>query len=638
MLEWLRAGPVAPQPADPRFRLSTGAWMDILLSCRDLARSYGLRTLFRGITFGLFEGERTGLIGPNGAGKSTLLRILAGLETPDAGELTLRRGLTLGYVPQEDLLNGEQTVEQSLVAALPGDLDVHERHTQAAILLGKIGFPDPDQPVGSLSGGWQKRLALGRQLIRKPDLLLLDEPTNHLDVEGICWLEQLLTEGRFACLMVSHDRRFLENVANRVVELSRAYPDGFLSFNGAYSDFLRKREEFMAAQASREQSVAGKVRREIEWLQRKAKARTTKARARIDEAGRLMEELAELKVRNAQQVTAQIDFSGTQRQSRKLITANGVAKRLGGRLLFSEVHFTLGPGSRLGLLGPNGSGKTTLLRLITGQAAPDSGDIWRADDLRIVAFDQNREQLDKTQTLRRTLAGNSDVVFFNGGTLHITAYARRFLFGPHQLDMPVGEMSGGEQARILIARLMLRPADVLVLDEPTNDLDIPTLDVLEESLQEFPGALVLVTHDRYLLERISTELLALEGDGRVGRYTDLSQWEYAREQAADRDAARSAPRKAASPRRRAPAAPVKGLNWAEEQELDQMEARITAAESALEACAREVADPAVMADHLRLGEACDRLHQAQGEVDALYARWTELEAKRDAGNSSSGDR
>ncbi len=604
--------------------------MDILFSCRELTKAYGLHTLFKGITLGLFEGQRIGLIGPNGSGKSTLLRILAGIETADSGELISRRGLRPGYVAQEDVLDGEQTVEQSLTSVIEGHVDEHDRPTQAAIMLSKVGLPDGGQKVSSLSGGWMKRLAIARQLIRQPDLLLLDEPTNHLDVEGICWLEEVLKDAPFACLIVSHDRCFLENVTNRVIELSRAYPDGFLSSNGAYTDFLRTREDFLEAQASRERSLAGKVRREIEWLKRGAKARTTKAKGRIDEAGRMMDELAELKVRNAQQVAAQIDFSGTDRKTRKLLEAKKVGKSLGGKLLFSNVEFILGPGTKLGLLGPNGSGKTTLLRLITGELAPDSGEIWRAEGVRVVAFGQNREQLERTQTLRETLAGKSDVVSYRGGTMHIVAYARRFLFRPDQLDMPVGQMSGGEQARILIARLMLEPADVLILDEPTNDLDIPTLDVLEESLQEFPGALVLVTHDRYLLDRLSTELLALDGNGHANPYAELAQWERAREKAAAQAAAAVAPKKPAAPRPRRTPTPVKGLTWREEKELDEMEQRITAAESEVERWQQQVADPAVMADHVRLRELCDKLHVAQAQVDALYARWTELEAKRDA--------
>jgi ATP-binding cassette subfamily F protein uup len=604
--------------------------MDILLSCRDLTKSYSLRLLFKGITLGLFKGQRTGLIGPNGSGKSTFLRILAGLEAADGGEITARRGLVFGYVAQEDNLDRGLTVSQCLGSALDEHAEEHRRQTEAAIMLSRVGFTDPDQQVGTLSGGWMKRLAIARELMRRPDLLLLDEPTNHLDVEGISWLEQLLREAPFACLLVSHDRRFLETVTNRVIELSRAYPDGFLSSEGAYSDFLQTREAFLEAQQSRERSLAGKVRREIEWLKRGAKARTTKAKGRIDEAGRMMDELAELKVRNAQQVAAQIDFAATDRRTRKMLELKRAGKSLGGRALFGGLDLVLGPGTRLGLLGPNGSGKTTLIRVITGELEPDAGEVWRADGLRVVCFGQNREQLTRSQTLRAALAGDRDVVSYRGGTMHVTAYARRFLFRTDQLDMPVGEMSGGEQARILIARLMLQPADVLVLDEPTNDLDIPTLDVMEESLSEFPGALVLVTHDRYLLDRLSTGLLALDGAGHAHFYAELAQWERGREEAARAAATAPAePRAAPAPRRRrAPAPADQGLSWVEEQELAGMEAQITAAETELHAWQARVGDPEAVADHVRMRECCDRMHEAQVRVDALYARWAELESKR----------
>ena len=600
--------------------------MEILLSCRDLSKSYGLRVLFNGITLGLFKGERTGLIGPNGSGKSTLLRILTGLETPDAGELSARRGLRMGYVAQEDNFDKSQTVEQSLMSVIDDDVDDHEREIQAGIMLSRVGLLQPDQQVGTLSGGWLKRLAIARQLILRPDLLLLAESTIQLDVEGIILLERLLTEAPFACLIVSHDRCFLQNVTNRVIELSRAYPDGFLSSNGAYTDFLQHREEFLEAQASRERSLAGKVRREIEWLQRGAKARTTKAKGRVDEAGRLIEELAELKVRNAQQVAAQIDFAATERKTKKLLRAKGVSKSLGGKPLFAKVDFTLNPGTKLGLLGENGSGKTTLLRLITGDLEPDAGELWRADGLRVVAFSQNREQLTRTQTLRQSLAQHGgDQVHYRGRVMHVTAYIRRFLFKPDQLDLPVGEMSGGEQARILIAKLMLQPADVLILDEPTNDLDIPTLDVLEESLAEFPGALILVTHDRYLLDRLSTELLAFDGKGGTNVYGELAQWERAR---AIAEAEAAAPVKKAKPSR--PARPqVKGLSWNERAELADMEETIAAAEGVVDTLQKKISDAGAPASHVHLNELCEELNTAQAHVEALYARWAELEQKRE---------
>ncbi|HEV2293961.1 MAG TPA: ABC-F family ATP-binding cassette domain-containing protein [Tepidisphaeraceae bacterium] len=605
--------------------------MAVLLSVQNLTKSFGPRLLFKGITLGLSDDQHTGLIGPNGSGKSTLLKILAGLVLPDEGEIVARRQLRAGYVAQEDVLEGSQTVEELLAGAIEhGHGDEHDRRVAANVMLGRIGFPDPQQRAESLSGGWRKRLAIARQLIREPELLLLDEPTNHLDLQGIIWLENLLKSAPFACLIVSHDRQFLENATNRTIELNRAYPQGFFSVDGSYSEFLQRREGFLEAQRSEQQSLASQVRREIEWLHRGAKARTTKAKGRIQQAERMMSDLADLKRRNATHGAAGIDFLASQRKTRKLLEAKHVAIARGGRTLFQDVNFVLAPGTKLGLLGPNGSGKTTLIKLLMGELKPDAGAIVVADELKVVTFDQNRAQLDKDQSLRAALSPKgSDTIIYRGGSMHITAWARRFLFRTEQLDMPVGEMSGGEQARILIARLMLHPADVLILDEPTNDLDIPTLDVLEESLEDFPGALVLVTHDRYLLDRVSTELLALDGKGGATMYADLPQWERAQSEAKARDAAASV---------RTPPAPAAGgsasrpkprrLSWNEQREWEQMEVTILQAEGQVEALQASVCDPKVMADREAMHEACAKLSDAQTRVASLYERWGELEAKQ----------
>ncbi len=582
--------------------------------------------LFSGITLGLSEGERVGLIGVNGSGKSTLLRIFAGIEQPDEGELISKRQLRVGYVPQEDSFEADRSSLDIVADVIDAHLDDHERHLRAEQLLGRMGFVDVSLTPGRLSGGWKKRLAIARQLAREPDLLLMDEPTNHLDIEGIEWLEKLIGGGSFATLIVSHDRRFLEAIANRIIDLGRAYPDGFLSHHGTYSEFLVKREEFLAAQQGREQALASGVRREIEWLQRGAKARTTKAKGRIQRADEMKADLADLRTRNTQQGASKIDFTSSERKTRKLIELKGVSKTLGERELFRDVNFTLAPGGKLGLLGPNGSGKSTLIRLLSGELLPDSGEIFSADQLRVVVFDQHREQLDPAQTLRRALSPGGDVVSYQGNSMHISGWARQFLFRTDQLDLPVSELSGGEQARVLIARLMLHPADVLILDEPTNDLDIATLDVLEQSLEDFSGALVLVTHDRYLLDRVSTEILALDGKGSANLFADLSQWERAREakQIVEVAEKKPVPKTSARPS----TSEKKRLTWNEQKELEGMEEAIHRAEAAVEKLQANVGDPAILADHVKIREAYERLATAQHEVERLYARWAELDAKQ----------
>jgi ATP-binding cassette subfamily F protein uup len=603
--------------------------MTLLLNCKSLSKSFGARALFQGISISFDDSERTGLIGPNGSGKSTLMKILAGIEQPDDGSIESRRQLRLAYLPQEDRFPAGATVRQVLIDAQSDPhLDHHEKEITADIEIGKMGFADPDQAAQELSGGWRKRLAITRELLRKPDLLLLDEPTNHLDLEGILWLEELLGSSSFAFVLVSHDRYFLENVTNRTVELSSSYPDGYLSHNGAYSAFVEKREEFLTAQQARQQAVASAVRREIEWLRRGAKARTTKAKGRIQQAGRMMDELADLKKRNAPTSAAAIDFTGSGRQTRKLLTTKKVSKAYGGRTLFSNLDLVLSPGSRLGLLGPNGSGKSTLIRLLAGKEAPDSGEVWQADNLQVVHFEQTRATLDRSQTLRVALNPGGENVNFRGQSMHVTGWAQRFLFRKEQLDQPVGLLSGGEQSRVLIARLMLQPADVLILDEPTNDLDINSLDILEESLEEFPGALLLVTHDRMMLDRLSDELLALDGKGNANFYASLDQWQTAKDAAEQAEAARI---------RQATAKPVakavesdrpKKLTYMEQRELEQIEGKIHSAEEILTAAQAKLNDPVILADRNKLHDACAAVDTAQKQVTQLYERWESLEARK----------
>jgi len=479
-----------------------------------VGKAHGLRSLFEGLSFGLFEGDQVGLVGPNGAGKSTLLRILAGIEPPDRGQRSLRAGVRVGYVPQDPVFPPEGTVEDVLIAALAA-VDEGERPGRIAQALGRAGFADGRDEVAALSGGWQKRLAIARELAGQPDVLLMDEPTNHLDVEGILWLESLLAaRGQRACLVVSHDRYFLERVVTRMLEVNRIYPAGLFETDGRYSEFLARRDEFLKGQAAYEESLANTVRREIEWLRQGAKARSTKAKGRIKEADRLIEELGDARARASTRV-ADIDFTVSGRRSRRLLVARGLAKSLGGLLLVQNLDLTITPGTRIGLMGPNGSGKTTLLNVLAGALAPDAGTIERAEGLRIIRFEQHRPGLDPTLSLRRALAPEGDTVSWEGRSLHVAAWAKRFLFPPEQLEVPVGRLSGGEQARVLIARLMCEPADLLMLDEPTNDLDVDTLRALEEALLGFAGCVVVISHDRWFLDRIATHMLAFEGDSHV---------------------------------------------------------------------------------------------------------------------------
>ncbi len=592
----------------------------LLLSCQAVSKAFGTRSLFDDLSFGLLEGDQAGLVGPNGSGKSTLLKILVGLETPDRGTRSLRGGVRVGYVPQDPVFPAGGTVTDVVLAALT-DVDEDDRPSRLAQALGRAGFADGRAAVDTLSGGWRKRLAIARELAAAPDILLMDEPTNHLDVDGILWLEGLLAERARACLVVSHDRYFLEHVATRMLELNRAYPAGLFEAQGRYSEFLARRDEFLRGQAAYQESLANTVRREIEWLRRGAKARSTKAKGRIQEAERLIDELAESRARGTS-ATAGIDFTSSQRRTRRLVVARGVAKSLGGRRLISGLDLVITPGTRVGVIGPNGSGKTTLLDVLAARQAPDAGTVEHADGLRIVRFEQERGGLDPAQSLRRALAPEGDAVIWRGQSVHVHSWAKRFLFRPEQLEVPVGRLSGGEQARILIARLMREPADLLVLDEPTNDLDIPTLEVLEDSLAEFDGGLILVTHDRFMLERVSTVILALDGRGGTSTFADYAQWEAARDAATP--AARKPPERA--PERERPRS--RRLGYHEQREWDGMEQAILDAEGALAEAQRAADDPAIASDPVALQERYAALDAARAEVDRLYARWAELEAKQ----------
>ena len=600
----------------------------MLLSCESISKSYGVKPLFSDLSIGLAEGDRVGLIGPNGSGKSTLLKILAGIEDPDDGTRSLRRHVRLSYVPQESTFPPDLTVEEVLAQTLREEgLDPHEESGRIARALSLGEFPDSDQSVRTLSGGWKKRLAIARSLLMEPDVLMMDEPTNHLDVEGILWLERLVKSETRAYLVISHDRRFLESVAERMIELNRIYPQGVFEATGRYSDFLEAREANLEAQANEHATLANKVRREVEWLRRGPKARTTKAKARIDAAGVLIDALADRDGRR-ELAPAGIDFTASGRKSKQLIVAQQLGKKLGSRQIVKDLEIILGPGQRLGLLGPNGSGKSTLMKLLAGTLKPDTGTVTRADKLRIVTFEQHRESLDQQVSLRRSLApAGGDSVIYQDRSIHLVSWAKRFLFRPEQLDLPVSRLSGGEQARLLIARLMLQPADVLMLDEPTNDLDIPTLDVLEENLLEFPGALILVTHDRWLLDRVSTIMLALDGTGNAEWFADFSQWEAAQERGAGGSSG-PVPTRAASNNGPKPKQARKGLSHSEQKEWDKIEGLIVKAEAAVTACQAATEDPTVTSDATALQARYTALAEAQTNVERLYARWTELEEKR----------
>jgi ATP-binding cassette subfamily F protein uup len=605
--------------------------MPPILNAQGLSKRFGAVALFEGIGFPVSEGDRIGLIGPNGAGKSTLLAVLAGEQEPDAGDVATRKRARIAYVRQESEFRAGMTVravlEAALVAANVAEAEHEGRLREAA---GRIGFPSLEDEAAKLSGGWRKRLAIAEAVVTHPDVLLLDEPTNHLDLAGIAWLEDLLNEAQFACVMVSHDRYFLENVATEIVELNRVYADGLLRIKGSYSKFIEGKQAYLEAQSKLQDALKNRVKIEVEWLRRGPKARSTKAKARIDNAHDLIGQLKDVNQR-VQTATAGIDFAATERQTKRLVEFEDVALSFGDKKIVEGLNFLITNGVRVGLVGPNGSGKTTLLRLLTGELEPTAGTIKKAASLKIVYFSQMRE-LEAGVTLRRALAPDADSVVYQGRVVHVASYATKFLFTSEQLNQPVERLSGGERARVLIAKLMLEPADLLLLDEPTNDLDIATLEILEESLLEYTGALVLVTHDRYMLDRVSTVVLGLDGLGHAERFADYGQWEvWQRGQgAANSDGSSPAAGPTAAPDR-AQADGGKGgkkkLSYLEAREYATIEERVDAAETRLNAARDLLDEPSVATNAEALTAALHEMEQAQAAADELYARWAELTEK-----------
>jgi ATP-binding cassette subfamily F protein uup len=592
--------------------------MSLLISCQSISKSFGTRLLFQDLNFSIFSKDRIGLIGLNGCGKTTFLKILAGIEKPDSGMVAPRRNLKIGYLPQSCEF-ADLSPHQILMDVLHEKSEVpdHERALLCDIWLSKLGFTSQEPSASRFSGGWKKRLGLARELILSPDLLLLDEPTNHLDLEGILWLEKFLCREAPTYLLVSHDRYFLQNVTGRVVEIGSLYPKGMFAVDGTYSDFLSKKEEFIQGQIRQERSMATKMRRETDWLRHGAKARTTKSQARIDQAHEIIEEHLELQARN-RKATAKIDFEATDRKTRKLLTAKNISKEMGGRLLFRRLDFTLSPGTRIGLMGPNGSGKTTLLRILAGEINPDMGTLKKADGLQIVYFDQHRAQLPLTLTLKEALSPDGDYVKFRGQPIHVNGWCKRFLFSPDMLQMPIRHLSGGERARISIARLILQPADLLLLDEPTNDLDIPTLETLEESLLDFPGAVVLIAHDRCMLDRICNSLLALGDPDHMAFFADYTQWE-----ASLKTLLPPKPKE----KKEELSSPKTKLSYLEKREYEAIEGKISKLEEEVRLLNLRLEEPQLAGQPQTLSEVCQAIGLAETQIEQLYLRWHELDSK-----------
>ncbi len=597
-----------------------------LINVHQLEKSFGSHMLFKDVSFGLDDGEHVGLVGPNGAGKSTLLRLLQGSVEPDSGIISRKRGLRVGYLEQTPTFKKNQTIIETILEKCPHPDESIGKAYEILTHLNLNLFGE-NTLVDQLSGGWQKRVALARELVLEPELLLLDEPTNHLDVSSILWLENYLHEAPFAFLMITHDRLFLQRTVDRILDLDRRNPHFLLNINGSYTEYVEAKELELAAQRRHEKVQRNNLRREVEWLRRGALARQTKQTARIKIAGELADSVDQLRSKN-QIRTSEIEFGNAGHSPNRLIEAIGISKSYGDRSLFKNVNLLITPKTRLALLGDNGCGKSTLIKILLEILPPDQGRIKSADRLQTSYFEQSKETLNPNESVLRNLCPQGDYVNFCGQFVHVRSYLDRFLFFGNKADLPVEKLSGGEKARLRIAQLMLQQSQVLVLDEPTNDLDAETLEVLESSLNDFKGAVILVTHDRYFMDAVANQILAFPpenfSDRELKIFASYFQWEEWFKQETEKQ--ERAVRSAAQNTAKAKSASSR-LSFKEKFELENMESTIEALESEISKLNDLLLSPEVVSDHKKLMEANSRLAELQENLETKYRRWSELENK-----------
>ena len=581
--------------------------------------AFGHLPLLDEIAFQVDAGERIAVIGRNGTGKSTLLHILSGDLQPDSGLILKQPGVRVARLVQDVPLSTDRTVAEVVGEGL-GPLDAHDewqRHHRADMIMSRLSLPAATI-VDTLSGGWKRRVLLARALVGQPDLLLLDEPTNHLDIDAITWLESFLTDYRGAVVFVTHDRAFLERLATRIAELDRGQ---LTSWPGDYATFERKKEEWLANEELTNAKFDKKLAGEEVWLRRGVKARRTRDEGRVKALMAMRAERAERRSR-AGSVRLQIEQSDP---SGKLVfEAEGVSFSFnGGVPVVSDFSMRVMRGDRIGLIGPNGAGKTTLLRLLLGELPPAGGEVRRGASVQVAYYDQQREQLDPDRTVVDTIGDGNDTVTVNGQPRHVHGYLQDFLFSPERARSPVRALSGGERNRLLLARLFTRPANVLVLDEPTNDLDLETLELLEQQLVEWPGTLLLVSHDRRFLDNVVTSTLAFEGGGRVQEYVG-GYADYLRQ----RPAANVEPPKTQDPSPKSTPVRKKKRSFKEEREYKDLPDRIAALEEEQRRLQAALADPAFYKKPgAEIQAAVDRTGQVDRELHDAMERWDELDSK-----------
>lgn len=617
-----------------------------ILSVKDLCLQFGLQQVFVDAAMAIHEGEKLGLVGRNGTGKSSLMRIIAGTEQPDRGTLSLRTGCLVGYLPQEFTLDENATVVENVRAGAASILELVQRYesgevrgdqeaallhriqllngwgveTRITTIMNQLSLPAPERRVADLSGGEKRRVALARTLIAEPDLLLLDEPTNHLDAESIEWLETFLKEFRGAVLFVTHDRYFLDHIATRIIEIddSRIY-----SHPGNYTSYLESKAQRESVEANSERRRQSYLRHELEFVRAGVRAQRSKAKTRLDEYDRVAAMDAP-----EQELVMDLILPPAPPLANVIVEAAGLGAHIGERWLFSHLDLSFSAGTCTGIIGRNGLGKTTLLRMLMGEQQPAEGTVSIGKRTVFNYVDQQRVQLDPEKTVMEEVAGSSDFVSFGEEKLHVRSYLKRFLFTDERVTMRVKELSGGEQSRVLLAKILRRGGNFLILDEPTNDLDLQTMRVLEEAVLSFGGCVLVVSHDRYFLDRVCDRIIAFEGHGSIhlcaGNY---SYYQEKRASAAAAEMARlAAPAKKVNKPSSASSNKPRKFSQKEQRELSQVESAISTLEEEISSLDAKLNDPAFYASGAAdTATQFELLAAKKAELEVHVTRWAELE-------------
>lgn len=606
--------------------------MPTLISAHQLSKSFASKTLFQSISFAIESSEHIGLIGPNGAGKSTLLSLIAKEQETDQGQISFANNLVLGYLRQKPILPLDVSIYEALIQITSDEYD-SDNIQLAYELISKMNldcFPEgAEKKVGQLSGGWQKKVALARELMKRPNLLLLDEPTNHLDLESIVWLEDFLQRSTdIALLTVTHDRRFLQNTSTVIFDLDPQLPNGLLRTNGSYSQHIESKLMLLDGQKRLEDKRRNTMTREKEWLARGPQARLTKQKARIERAYELIDEVKDLEQKNTKRAL-DLDFGNTAKSPKKLIEANHITKSYSGQILFKDFSAMVRPGHRYGLIGTNGSGKSTLLKCLIGKVPPDFGQVVVNEDIEISYFEQGKDQLDLNTTVLKLVCPEGDYVHFQGQPVFARSYLNRFNFKTQQMDMPAHRLSGGELSRLILARLMLKQAHVLILDEPTNDLDVETLEALSDCISEYKGAVLLVSHDRYFMDQNCDVIWAFDSNEHsIINFADTLQWEEwfksGKKQTRPNEVKSETISETKSDMSSKGSAKRASLSYKERIEFEKIESVISSEEERLSALQTELALSETQSNYVRLNELTSLISDTEGKINKLMDRWADL--------------